>query len=145
MTNYPASAKIITLDNYLKNQHDQAYHLNDADYPMTSMIAWVMSTWDNNTQEAAYGTVVVSGCPSMAYSENIREGSLNNEEVLLDAINSVTGHENSVTITNKVIQTDYISFEPTTQLIVGIGVFTVGLPVVVLLVCLVIFLRRKNL
>lgn len=145
LTNYPKSAKIISLDNYLKNQHDQAYFLNESDYPMTSMIAWVMDSWDNNTQQAAYGTVVVSGCPSMAYAENIRDGSLNNEELLLDAINSVTGHENSVTITNKVIQTDYISFEPATQLIVGIGVFTVGLPVVVLLICLVIFLRRKNL
>lgn len=145
MNNYPKSAQIISLDNYLKNQHDQAYHLNDADYPMTSMIAWVMDSYDNNTQQEAYGTVVVSGCPSMAYSENIRDGSLNNEELLLDAINSVTGHENSVTITNKVLETNYISFEPTTQLILGIGVFTVGLPVIVLLICLVIFLRRKNL
>lgn len=145
LTNYPQTAQIIKLEDYLKDQHDLSYDGKESEYPLTSMIAWVNDSYNNNTQQAAYGTVVVSGCPGMAYSENIRDGSLKNEELLLDAVNSVTGNENSVTITNKVLQTDYITFETTTQLIVGLGVFTIGLPLVVLLVCLVVFLRRKNL
>ena len=109
------------------------------------MIAVTINSHDNNTGKSAYGTVVVSGCPAMAYSQYIQYPSLQNEELLLDTINSVTKYENSVTISNKVYnnQTFTITVEKAEN--IGIWVFTVGLPVVVLIICLIVFLRRKHL
>jgi len=145
LTNYPTSAKVISLQDYNNMNNEGLTTPADSEYPLTSMIASVIDTYNNNTQQSAYGTIVVSGCPAMAYSQFVQNGSMYNEELLLDAINSVTGYENSVTVSNKIISTDTVNFSTNAQLIIGICVFTVGLPVIVLILCLVVFLRRKNL
>lgn len=145
LVNYGDTAKVISIKDFNEENDAGAVSLNADEYPLTSMIASVFDTYNNNTQEAAYGTVVVSGCPSMAYSSNITDSSLNNEELLLDSINSVTGYENSVTISNKVIRADSISFNDKTKLIVGLYILTIGVPVIVLIIGFVVFLRRKNL
>ena len=145
LTNYPETAKVISLQDYSNMNTEGLITPTDREYPLTSMIATIIDSYNNNTQQSAYGTVVVSGCPAMAYSDFVQNGSMYNEELLLDAINTVTGHENSVTVSNKVISTDTVTFSNNAQLIIGIGVFTVGLPIIVLIICLVVFLRRKNL
>lgn len=145
LTNYPDSARLIKLQDFSNNNTDGVYQPANDQYPLTSMIAATINTYNNNTQKSAYGTVVVSGCPAMAYSDFIQNGSFYNEELLLDTINSVTGHENAVSVSSKVLDTDTVTFSTNTQLILGLGVFTIGIPVIVLVVCLVVFLRRKNL
>lgn len=145
LNNYPASTQVIKLQDLEENSDQKPYHLPDNQYPLTSMIAVTINSHDNNTGKSAYGTVVVSGCPAMAYSQYIQYPSLKNEELLLDTINSVTGYENSVTITNKVLDTETFVITPEKAEVIGIWVFTVGLPVVVLIICLIVFLRRKHL
>lgn len=140
MTNYPESAQVISLKDFTNQNSEGAATLESDDYPLTSMIAAIVGRGT-----AANGSVVVSGCQIMAYSDYVQNGNLQNEELLLDAINSVTGNEDILTISNKVVGSDTISFDTTTQLWVGIGVFTIGIPVVVLVICLIVFLRRKNL
>lgn len=140
MTNYPESAQVISLNDFNNQNSEGAVALESEDYPLTSMIAAILGrgTADN-------GSVTVCGSQVMAYSDYVQNGNLQNEELLLDAINSVTGNEDTLTISNKVIDKDTVSFSNSVQVWVGIGVFTIGLPVVVLIVCLVVFLRRKNL
>ena len=146
LTNYPESTQVISLKDFAdQNNVNNAKALESSEYPITSMVATILDRYDNNTGTAAYGTVVVSGCQVMAYNDYVQNSTLKNEELLLDVINSVTGHENSVTISNKVISNEEVYFEPNVQLGVGLGVFTIGVPVLVLVICLVIFLRRKNL
>lgn len=145
LTNYPESARLIKLQDFNESNSEGIYEPAADQYPLTSMIASTINSYDNNTQQDAYGTVVVSGCAAMAYSDFVQNGSFYNEELLLDTINSVTGHENAVSISNKILETDTVSFSANTQLILGLGVFTIGLPVIVLVVCLIVFLRRKNL
>lgn len=145
LVNYGTTTKVISIKDFNEEEDSKAFAPAESEYPLTSMIASVFDTYNNNTQQAAYGTVVVSGCPSMAYSGQIQDSSVNNEELLLDAINSVTGYENSVTISNKVIQTDSVSFKDQAKLIIGLYIFTIGVPVIVLIIGFVVFLRRKNL
>ncbi|MBR5524127.1 MAG: Gldg family protein [Clostridia bacterium] len=145
LNNYLETTRLLSLKDYNENNAEGAYAPADSEYPLTSMIASVFDTYNNNTQEAAYGTVVVSGCSSMAYSTYVQDSSLNNEELLLDAINSVTGYENSVTISNKTIKTDTVTFTTNEQLIIGLYIFTIGVPIIVLVIGVVVFLRRKNL
>ncbi len=146
LTNYPESTHVISLKDFAdQDKISNAHAPEESEYPLTSMVATILDRYDNNTGTAAYGTVVVSGCPFMAYNDYVQNSTLKNEELLLDVINSVTGHENSVTISNKEFSNEEVYFEPGVQLGVGLGVFTIGLPVLVLVICLVVFLRRKNL
>lgn len=146
LTNYPESTHVVALKDF--NSQDTANShqmLEETEYPLTSMVAAILNRYDNNTGTEAYGSVVVSGCQVMAYSDYIQNGTLQNEELLLDTISSVTGHENAVTVSNKQFSSELVIFEPNVQIGVGLGVFTIGLPVIILIICLIVFLRRKNL
>ncbi len=147
LTSYPESTKLIKLEKLEDLDSDSAQdEIFAADsYPITSMIACVMNSYNNNIYEPTYGSVIVSGSPAMAYSALAGNSAFNNEELLLDAINTVTGTEDGVTISNKTISTDTVTFSPNVQTWIGLGVFTIGLPLVLLIASLVVFLRRKNL
>ena len=145
LNNYPKSAQIINLGALTENSTEDPVHLPENQYPITSLIATTINSYDNNAGNPAYGTVVVSGCLAMAYSEYVQHPAFRNEELLLDTVNSVTGYENSVTISNKVIDDETFTITPEAAEIIGLWVFTFGVPVVVLIICLIVFLRRKHL
>ena len=109
------------------------------------MMMTVIDYYNNNTSKDVSGTITVSGCAAMAYSEFVQNGSFKNEDLLLDTLNTATGAESGITISNKVLTADTVTFSGGVQLLVGLGIFTVGLPVLMLVICLVVFLRRKNL
>ena len=145
LNNYPKSTQVIQLDALTDNSTEKPVHLPENQYPLTSLIATTINSYDNNTGKPAYGTVVVSGCPAMAYTEYVQHPAFRNEELLLDTINSVTGYENSVTISNKVFDTETFTMTPETAKIIGLWIFTFGVPAIVLIICLIVFLRRKHL
>ncbi|MBQ8683652.1 MAG: GldG family protein [Clostridia bacterium] len=148
LTSYPKTAKLMKLEKLNSESADpnkDAYSASEGEYPLTSMIVWENNSYNNNTYESTYGTVTVSGCSAMAQSELAQMGNFNNEDLLLDVVHGIFGETDSITISNKVLSTDTISFSNATKLWLGLGVFTVGIPLVLLVVCLVVFLRRKNL
>ena len=71
--------------------------------------------------------------------------STSNEELLLGVIHAVTNYQTDIVVSNKVLDKDVTQFKTETQMVLGIWVFTIGLPAAVLLLCLVIFLRRRRL
>ena len=109
------------------------------------MIVHAIDSYNNATQTAVKGSVLVSGCAAVGYSSYLQNSSLNNEELLLGTLNQMAGVETTIAISSKTISTETVSFTNATALIVGMGVFTVALPLAVLIICLVIFVRRKNL
>ena len=115
------------------------------EYPLTSTIAYVYESFDDNTQEAATTTVTVCGSAEIAYNQYVKNATLKNEDLLLDIINSITGYEISISISSKEITKDVTTFTAEAQMILGVWVFTVGIPVIVLVVCLIVFLRRRSL
>ena len=118
LNNYPESAQVISLKDFSSENSDGAFSPDKSEYPLTSMIAAILNRYDNNTGTEAYGSVVVCGSSVLAYPDYIQNKTLKNEELLLDTIRSVTGHEESipVTISNKVLDTDMVTFGSTTQL-----------------------------
>lgn len=117
--------------------------LSEKEYPLHSTIAYVYESFDYNTQQEATTTVTV--CGSAFVPGYAQQSSVKNEDFLLDVVHSVTGYETNISISNKVIAKDVTEFKAGTQMFLGIWVFTVGLPVAVLLVCLIVFLRRRSL
>lgn len=140
LTTHPDTADVSVI-----GSKDSKITIEKDEYPLTSTVAYVYEAFDDNTQQEATTTVMVCGSAAMAYPACIQDGTLKNEEFLLDAINTITGYETTISISNKVIAKDVTQFTTGTQLIVGIGLFTVGLPLAVLIVCLVVFLRRRSL
>lgn len=116
------------------------------EYPLISAVSYVYETQDNNNEnQDATTTVTVFGSAAMAYGAYIQDHSASNEELLLDVIHSVTGYQSEITISDKVFTNDVTQFSARAQMTWGIWVFTVGLPAVVLVICLVVFLRRRSL
>ena len=148
LTDYPESANVIALEDLnseADNLSEKVYTPDSSLYPLSSMIAYVQDSYNNETQSSTRATVVVSGCPYMAYDSMISSGNYKNEELLLDTINSMTGMEDTLSISTKSIEEDTVNFNNKTALWLGLGVFVIGLPIALLIVCLVVFLRRKNL
>ena len=138
LTTHPDTAWVATI-----GSDSGKVTLDDAAYPLHSTIAYVYESFDDNTQQSATTTVTV--CGSAAMPTYAQSSGVQNEEFLLDVIHSVTGYETNISISTKVIAKDVTEFKSGTQMVLGIWVFTVGLPVVVLVLCLVIFLRRRSL
>lgn len=114
-------------------------------YPLTSAVIYVNDAWDSHTQQSASTTVTVFGSSEIAYNTHIANNNFKNEELLLDVVNTITGYELDLSISTKVIEQGVIDFTPDTQMVLGIWVFTVGIPAVILALCLIVFLRRRSL
>ncbi len=148
LTSYPTSAQLIKLETLEDADagEDAIYAAGDDAYPLTGMIVYAFDGYFNSdADKPVEGRVMVSGCSSIAYTNYVQTSTLKNEELLLDTLNTMTGIENAITISGKTVETDRVTFTPATQLIVGLGIFTIGLPLITLIVCLVIFIRRKHL
>ncbi len=145
LTSYPDSARLIKLQDYSDQNADGTYAADKDAYPLSSMIACVNTGFNSNTQESVEGSVIVSGCSTIAYEQITGNAVFKNEELLLDAANTMTGADSGVTISNKSLSADTVTFSGSAQLILGLAVFTVGLPLIILVICLIVFIRRKNL
>ena len=153
LTSYPSSAQLIKLadiqsSNTSGSTESKAYKAADDEYPLTSMIACVIDSYNNNTQQSAKGTIVVCGSPLVAYYDvylGAENSSFKNKDLLLDTINTMTGSESTVSIAVKSLKAETLSYTSGVANLIGFWVFTVGLPVVILIVALVVFIRRKNL
>ncbi len=149
LTEYPDSAKLTKLESLQSTDTsadtDTTYAAPEGDYPLTGMLVHAIDSYNNETQTAIDGRVLVSGCSAVAYSNYLQNSSLKNEELLLGTLNKMTGIENAITISAKTISNETVTFSNATALIIGLGIFTIGLPLAVLIVCLVVFIRRKNL
>lgn len=103
----------------------------------------------------AYSTVSGSGdvedsrvlvCGSALYFRYLSDTTTSNEETFLNTFNGLTGYTGGVTISSKSLIAETADFgSSATKSFWGIGVFTIGLPLVLLAVGLVIFLRRRHL
>lgn len=138
LTSHPDTAWVSTI-----GSESGKLTLSESDYPLYSTIAYVYDSFDDNTQQSASTTVTV--CGSASLPEYAQNSSVKNEDFLLDLIHEITGYETNISISNKIIAKDVTEFKTGTQMVLGIWVFTVGLPLIVLVVCLVIFLRRRSL
>lgn len=112
---------------------------------IVGMAISVLDGYQNATQEAVSTKVVVCGSAEIAYDAHILTATNKNEDLLLDSMSKLTGSTNTVNISSKSMTEETISFSVTAQIFVGFGLFTVALPVALLIIGLVVFLRRRHL
>ena len=68
-----------------------------------------------------------------------------NGDMVLGVMNGVTGNEDSVNISTLSLERETLEIDGKLALWLGFGVFTIGLPVITLVICLIVFLRRRHL
>ena len=141
LNEYPESTKVMPLG---KDGDSDAITVNTEEHPLSSALASYINYANDATQEAARGTVAVFGCPSLAALSNIQNGTFSNETLLMDVIDTMAGVEDDITITTQAYERTYLTYEIAAQKRMQY-IFVVGLPAVAMIVCLVVFLRRKYL
>ena len=67
-----------------------------------------------------------------------------NESLLLQSINGISGNEDAVTVSTLSLAQDTLEFTRLTALVLFI-VFVIAVPVILLVICLVVFLKRRHL
>ena len=110
-------------------------------YPINGMAAAVKWTYVDNEQVKT--NVILSGSSQIILAAS--QANVKNENVLISALNAMTGVVDDINVSTKSLERDTITFSDSTTLIVGLGVFTVGIPVIILVICLVVFLKRRHL
>lgn len=140
---FPESAKLMKIkdatDENASSEDDKSFAA-DA-YPINGMAASVKWTYVDNEQVKT--NVILSGSTQMILAAS--QANVKNENVLMSALGAMTGVVDDINVSTKSLERDTISFSDSATLIVGLGVFTVGIPVVILVICLVVFLKRRHL
>lgn len=140
LVTHPTSAQVVTIGGT-----GEPTTLKEDEYPLSSAIAYTFEFADNNTGLQATTTVTVFGSVAMAHKVHTQNYSTKNEELLLDVLHNVSGYQTDIVISDKIIDKDQADFTAGAQMVLGIWVFTVGLPLLVLIICLIVFLRRRSL
>ena len=116
-------------------------------YPGTGMAMAVKYIYDNDTagNPKLSTHVIVGGTELLFYQPILEMKQVANEDLFLALINGITGNKSTRVISSKSVRQKTLEFSAGTQTILGLWVFTILLPVVLLVVCLVVFIKRKNL
>ena len=112
---------------------------------IVGMAAAVKEGYQNALQTATTTRVAVCGSAMMAYSTVISMDTVENENLLLDTMSGLTGVANTINISSKDLSVATADFQPVTAIVVGLGIFTVLIPLALLIGGLVVFLRRRHL
>lgn len=136
------SAKLLSVSDASSEEGNTSEKLFDADeYPIVGMAVAHTDTYVDNVLYEA--NVMVCGSLESLYYINATQYT--NEELILDNINALAGRDDAVNISSKTLSNDTLSFSASTCIILGIYVFTIGIPAIMLIICLIVFLRRRHL
>lgn len=87
-----------------------------------------------------YGSAFFLDTTVLSYISNAE-----NEEVFVGAFNAISGSAKLTTISSRSMSQTVLAYEDATAKAIGIGVFTVAIPVATLAIGLIVFLRRRHL
>ena len=139
---FPESAQLVPMAE-ATDENAEAEPKDAEEYPIVGMAqstAW--SIVDNSAKVST--NVLVSGCQQMFYSSMMSLQTVYNEQLLLNEFNGMTGNKVAVSISNKSLERETLEFNMA-QAYIFFGIFVVAIPVILLIVCLVVFLRRRRL
>ena len=98
-------------------------------------------TYDGTTPLNSY--LAVFGSMDMTNSAFTSMSALNNGEYVVELLNTLTGKEEGITIVGKEIGTETLGINESQASIIG-GFFQFGLPVIVVVIGVTVWIRRRN-
>lgn len=144
LVTYSNKAALITADNIGAGVNEDVPTVEYKD-TIVSMAVAVKEGYQNVLQTATTTRVAVCGSSLMAYPSVLSMDTVENENLLLDTMSGLTGVANTVNISSKDLSTVTADFQPITAIVVGLGIFTVLIPLSLLIGGLIVFLKRRHL
>ena len=110
------------------------------------MLLSVYDSYNNDLQEQTTTRVLISGSYDILNSD-IRQSlsTVKNEDMFMGAFNQMMGNTDSIVVSSHSIDNKTLEYSGTAKMVLGFGVFTVTIPLIMLILCLVVFIRRKHL
>lgn len=119
---------------------DDSWTLSDNDIKGFIPTA-VMSTKTANNKTA---NVVVAGSTLAFDTQFLSMTGLNNSSYFIGALNKLTNRNDAITIESKTLSGQSLGITALQANIIGIYVFTLGLPLVVIIIGIIVWIRRRN-
>lgn len=141
------TARLVPFSEFDKMTEDASYKPAEQVYDGTivGMTVSVKQGYQNALQKATETKVAVCGSKTLPYAAITAMSTVYNEDLLLDSMSAITGVENTVNISAKPMTNETVTFSTTSQIFLGLGLFTVILPLGLMVAGLVIFLKRRHL
>lgn len=140
LVTFPESSQLVPLPVDENSTSSEA-----GEYPVVGMGMAVKWTYDNSGEESVpVQTNVVVANQGMIDSSLFAMNSIENERVTLDIMNYINGNEETVAISDKDLTPDAMTFTEGTAGTLGVILILV-LPLGLLVIGLVVFLRRRHL
>ncbi|MBO5929617.1 MAG: GldG family protein [Clostridia bacterium] len=145
LVTFPESSRLVSLANLAEAESEEDIVKEKAqEYPIVGMAyAREIKTVDNVTTNTY---VVVSGSYQYALQAAAAQyENYENEGLVIEPIRNVCSLGDTVMISGKNLVSKTVTFSSLTAVTLGLGVFTVGIPLVLIVACLVTFFKRRHL
>lgn len=142
LASFPESSRLTALTDLMSAEKNEDITQVKADaYPVIGMAYAHEYTVVNNKSVNKY--VFVSG--SYQFVDYVTSSQYENEGLAIEPLRTVCNIGNAAVISGKDLSADTFSVSTLTAQVVGLGVFTFGIPLVLVVVCLVVFFKRRHL
>lgn len=138
MVSFPSSAELVNIEDTSKRYKADGY-------PVYGMVSSYKYSYSNELQSGIASTVTVCGSPTAANEYILSNPTVNNEELFLSYAQKAARVDAQLHISIKQLSSDTLSYTAGEAMTIGIWIFTVALPALTLIVCLVVFIRRRHL
>lgn len=121
--------------------------LRDAEeYPLVGAAFTTARMFDNDDDRYYATDVMVYGSTTITYDMVINITSACDEELFLNTFRGLTGLESVISVSSRSLTQETVDFGGSlVPSVLGIGVFMIGLPVLLIVIAVVVFVRRKRL
>lgn len=152
---YSESAKLIALKDALKSEEDDTSSADSSgeeekdksfaadEYPVIGMAHAQTYSFDSDNNQVE-NNVLVCGGMMLAESSFLSNAAFANEDVLLNSVNTITGNEDAIVISGKSVQSDSLTLTQSAAMTMMV-IFVIAIPVLTLVICLVVFIKRRHL
>lgn len=117
---------------------------NETKQVFNTVVAGQRQTDTTNYDEVAFSTVIAFGSVDMFNTDFLNSSSFGNGQFSISLVNKLTEKENLITIVPKDLKSLSLDINATTAVALGV-IFIAVLPVAILVVGVVVFLRRRHL
>lgn len=139
---FPESTRLTALSDLLAAEsNDDVAQVEADEYPLIGMAYARDYNVVNNKSVQNY--IVVSG--SCQFANYVTASQYDNESLAIEPLRTMCSLGDTVVISGKDLSAEKLSFSTLTAQVLGLGVFTLGIPLVLVVICLVVFFKRRHL
>ncbi len=115
-------------------------------YPVVGAAFTTARMFDNDDGRYYATDVMVYGSTTVMYELVVNITSACNEDLFMNTFRGLTGLESVIAVSSRSLSQETLDFGGSAvPAVLGIGVFMVGLPVLLIIIAIVVFVRRKRL